>query len=277
MASNRMDKTKAIPGFQNPKCYARALGSCSRQIDNEHYISRSILERIPDPTVLTSKAVLVRNLSFQQQADVLEPIGVGNLTSKMLCKTHNNALSDYDAAGLAMYMALELLDLEPRIPIPNRFIKKIDGDAFERWMLKALVGGLYSGILRLPPGMSMKDVQPTLDFLHILYRGAPFPTGTGMFWIPPKPGTFTNPGLEPLQLAPVPNVDNTMVGAFRVFLFGLEFTLLRSSLSPGVPTVFDSAWFRPAGLKVEGLTTEIRFKWKTGPGSDEINLRRFPS
>ena len=193
----------------------------------------------------------------------------------MLCKFHNNALSSFDAAGLLLYLALESIDAEPRKPILNNTIREVDGDAFERWMLKAFIGGLYSGCFRLPPGMSMKNEPPTLEMLHILYRGAEFPAGTGMYWIPPEPGMATNPGTEPLQVAAVPDINNTMVGAFRVLFFGLEFTLLLLGLAPGVPTVFDTAWFRPSGLKVEGINTEIKFTWKNGPGSDRIELRRF--
>lgn len=275
MAKKSAARTESIPGFQNPACYARALADCSRQVDDEHYISRSILERIPDPENPASKAVLVRNLSFQKEGNVLQSIGVKSLSSKMLCKFHNNALSSFDAAGLSFYMALEALDAEPRKHAPSRIIKEVDGDAFERWMLKALIGGLYSGSFRLPSEMSMKDEQPTLEMLHILYRGAEFPPGTGLYWTPPSPGTATNPGREPLQVGAVPDINNTIVGAFRVFLFGLDFSLLLLGPAPGVPTIFDTACFRPSGLRVDGLKTEIKFKWKAGPGSDRIEIRRF--
>jgi len=276
VATCGQDKTKAIPGHQNPKCYARELEGCSLQTDGEHYISQAILERIPDRRVIKSKAVLVRNLSFQKQPDLLEAMGIGNLASKMLCKIHNNALSDYDAAFLALYEALDALDDEGREPVSDRSIRVIDGDAFERFMLKAFIGGLYSGNFRLPTGMTMKGEPPTLEMLHILYRGAEFPARTGMFWIPPKPGNPVTSDHMVLQVAPVPSVDNTMVGEFRVILFGFEFTLLMLGLAPSIPSVFDSASFRPAGIRVNGFETEIQFKWKNGPQSEEIVFESSP-
>jgi hypothetical protein len=272
--STQSDRAKPIPGYQNPECYARALGGCCRQVDGEHYVSKAILERIPDRTVKKNKAVLVQNLSFQKQTDAFQAMGVGSLTANVLCKVHNNGLSDYDAAGLAMYEAMDAIDDETRTPVAASAARIVDGDALERWMLKTVIGGYVSGNFRLPAGESMKGVEPPLEMLEILYRGRTFPAGQGMFWMP-SDGPVTTDDMV-FRVGPVPSTDNKTIGAFRVWFFGFEFNLLMAGLAPGVPTVYDEAAYRPAGLRVEGLKTRIRFDWKSGPGSDEIVFGRLP-
>ncbi len=72
-------------------------------------------------------------------------------------------------------------------------------------------------------------------------------------------------------------MDGKIVGAFQIFFFGFEFNLLFAGLAPGVPTVYDTATYRPAGIKVMGCRTEIRFDWKAGLGNEGIVFQRLPA
>jgi hypothetical protein len=46
-----------------------------------------------------------------------------------------------------------------------------------------------------------------------------------------------------------------------------------ANLKTGVPTMFDNAIYRPAGIRVAGSGTSIRLDWKDGARSDEIVFR----
>jgi hypothetical protein len=271
---NQSNDTKSIQGFGHPECYARELGGCCRQIDGEHYFSRAILKRIPEPNAETNK-VLVQNLSFQKEPNTLTPLGVSSLVCNMLCNVHNTELSEYDAAGMGMFEAMEAIDNESRTPNPVGSTLIVDGDAFERWLLKAFIGGAYSGTV-LVDGQSMKDTLPPLALLEILYRGAEFPAGQGLFWLSPEPGkTIVTDNLI-LKPYPIPSMDGKEVGAYSVYFFGFEFTLLMDGLAPGVLTLFDEGSYRPAGFEVVGCHTKIQFSWKNGPASPAISFFRLP-
>ncbi len=238
-------------------------------------MSKAILERIYDRTVKKNKSVLVQNLSFQEQTDVLQAMGVGSLTANILCKVHNNRLSHYDAAGLAMYEAMDAIDDETRNPVMGDATRIVDGDALERWMLKTFIGGYVSGNFRLPADDSMKGLlePPPLEMLKILYEDRSFPAGQGLFWMPPDGPITTNDMV--FRVGPVPSIDNSIIGAFRVWFFGFEFNLLMAGPVPGVPTRYDQAAYRPSGLSVSGLNSRIRFEWTFGPGSNEIAFDRL--
>lgn len=268
------DRSQPVSGLKNPACYARALGGCCKQVVREHYISKGILKHIPDRKIPQSKSVLVQNLSFQEKPDSLQPIGVNNLIAKILCKVHNNLLSKYDAAGLLMYKAMDAIDDETRTPIRKTSVHIVNGDLLERWILKSFIGGLYGGSLRVPEGETMKGSQPPLEFLDILYRNASFPSGQGLFWIPPESGTPIATDNLVLRVGVLPSADGKVMGAFRTWFFGFEFNLLMATLAPTVPTIYDRASFRPAGIKIMGLHTQLQFDWASGPGSGEIILEQ---
>ena len=269
------DRSQPVLGYENPACYARALGGCCQQVDGEHYISKAILEHIPDREIPKSKSVLVQNLSFQKQPDSLQHIRVNSLTANILCKVHNNLLSKYDAEGLLMYKVMDAIDDETRTPIRKTSVHIVNGDLLERWMLKSFIGGLYGASLRVPEGETTKGSQPPLEFLDILYRGASFPSGQGLFWMPPESGTPIATDNLVLRVGVLPSADGKVMGAFRTWFFGFEFNLLMATLAPTVPTIYDRASFRPAGIKIMGLHTQLQFGWASGPGSGDIILQRY--
>jgi hypothetical protein len=150
--------------FQNPDCYARELGGCSTQINREHYVSEGILELIEEPDGTRSRTVRSYGLSFL--AGESRILGVAGLTAKILCKTHNEALSPFDSAGKAFYCAVDRLNASTAPAAPAEVLT-VSGDDLERWMLKTLCGGLYSGNFMVKPGEGMKDVAPPRAWLGL--------------------------------------------------------------------------------------------------------------
>jgi hypothetical protein len=202
----------------------------------------------------------------------------------MLCHVHNNLLSPYDSAGMAMYEAMDTIDDESRNPNPNGSIHTVVGDDLERWILKAFIGGAYSGNVLVSTGhstedhhpirLSMKDRLHPLPLLEILYRGADFPAGQGLFYLPAAPGRTVTSDHLVLKPAPIISMDGRNVGAYSVHFFGFEFTLLMDGLAPGVGHPFSIAAYRPAGFEVLGCTTKIQFKWRDGPQSPVVTFLR---
>jgi len=172
------NRTKTVPGFANPKCYARALKGCSVQMSGENAISKAILKRI-NQEYTESPGVEIKNMAFQPK-DTPQSFGVGSLESKILYMHHNNSLSHLDSEALAAFDAFEIMFYAAAgsRPAPKR-VYNVDGDVFERWMLKVVCGTLYGGTMRAER-FEVKDVEPPLDWLQTLY-GQPFPGGLGLY------------------------------------------------------------------------------------------------
>src|SRR5437870_1394313 len=137
-------------GLQHPECYARGLGGCSQEMSGEHYVSKSILELVENRAGKKSKSVRVTGLSFQQPG-ALQQLGISSLVGNILCKTHNSLLSPLDIAGKAIFTAMDgLNDGAADQSLPERVLP-VSGEGLERWVLKCMCGGLYSGAFKVGP------------------------------------------------------------------------------------------------------------------------------
>jgi hypothetical protein len=238
----------------------------------EHYVSEGILELIEQGSGKVSRSVRAFGLAFQKPK-AIQQIGVASLTARILCKTHNGMLGPYDAAGKAMFLAMEALNEAAGHPqTPHRTIR-VDGDGLERWMLKVFFGGLYSGNFLIAPAENMKSECPPLDLLGVLFKGAPFPHNQGLYWMPPKQGAKLTTDPQILRVAPLLAQGGQEVGGLCVWLFGFEFCLLTAGIAPGVSTAFDDAVYRPAGMRAIGSNATITFDWQGGAQSPEVELR----
>ena len=101
------NRTKPIPGYSNPSCYARALAGCSTQMTGEHTVSKAILKRI-NQEFTESPEVQIKNLAFQPK-DTPQSFSVGSLESKILCAHHNHRLSHLDGKALTAFKAFEIM------------------------------------------------------------------------------------------------------------------------------------------------------------------------
>jgi hypothetical protein len=115
-------------------CWAKAISGCSAVQSREHYISKSLFD-----------GSLIRIQGFRWCKDEEVEIGIGAAASKILCKTHNERLSDLDmAAGYSFACFRKIMTLEntrktmaPRLWSVQRH--QINGRLLERWFLKTLI------------------------------------------------------------------------------------------------------------------------------------------
>ena len=183
--------------FGHPQCYAWELGDCSTGISKEHYVSAVVLRGVSlgKPTVMGIGRLLHGNqqralrlggrvawrLPWRADRPRPEPLlptawyvgreGDRSLVAKVLCEKHNAALSIFDGAGSTLFSGMDRIDSAAGRAgeQPETFV--VNGDHLERWMLKMLCGGLYSGTMQVRGG-SMKDVCPPGEWLNVLFRGA---------------------------------------------------------------------------------------------------------
>jgi hypothetical protein len=241
-------------------------------MSGEHYVSKSVLELVLGRFGEVNKSVLVSGLSFQQQG-ALQQLGISSLVGNILCATHNSLLSPLDVAGKAMFWAMDgMNDAAAEPALPGR-VMCVDGDALERWVLKSMVGGLYSGAFRVSPTETMKGVSPPVSWLQVLFNGAEFPRGQGLYYLPRKRDEVIVADQYVLRFEPLGSRDGGVIGGIRLWFFGFEFALLMGTLAPGIPTMFDGALYRPAGLRTVGSGTRVRIDWKGGAGSEEAVFR----
>jgi hypothetical protein len=251
--------------FSHPQCYARALRDCSGQISREHYVSAVVLRGVS----LGEPTVLVQNLSFQQPGTV-ESKGISGLVAKVLCEKHNSALSGFDVAGNSLFAGMDGIDSTAgKAGVPaEAFV--VNGDHLERWMLKILCGGLYSGTMPMPEG-SMKGVCPPVVWLNVLFRGADLPPGQGLYFRAGTPGEVFSTEPAILKMAVVVDNDNVVIG-FRMWVFNFEYLLVLAHLPPTLPPMLDHSHYRPAGLVVDGSAKSISFEWGQPSGSREVRV-----
>lgn len=118
------------------KCWAKTLGGCSNIQSREHYLSQGLWE---DDTIT------VKGLWEEERT-----VGLSSLTTKNLCKTHNELLSPLDSEAKRIFQTIsELYRLQDvRLKLkPRKFwtVKRyqVSGSLFERWAAKFIVGVFY--------------------------------------------------------------------------------------------------------------------------------------
>ena len=115
------------------RCWASVLGQCSSKMSNEHLVSKSLFD-----------GGVVKVQGFPWCRDSPKTIGLASLTAKVLCKAHNETISDVDTAGASAFKAFRAMTLtrnqRKKMQRGSWTVKKygIDGPLLERWFLTQL-------------------------------------------------------------------------------------------------------------------------------------------
>jgi hypothetical protein len=126
--------------FSHPGCYLRGTCDCSQDISREHYVSASLLRQIGSAITIFGAPWLA--------AGETKSFAIDNLTSKILCRRHNEALSplDQEAGNFFRSLAQALADLERNSTSRKPNFHLASGTALELWMLKVACGVYFSAI-----------------------------------------------------------------------------------------------------------------------------------
>ncbi len=155
------------------------LGGCGRKITREHFVSRNILER------LTTKTLKFEGAGhFFGGKDVVE-IGIDAFSARVLCDTHNSALSDLDDAAGRAFTTIEALsrDFKNANSLKKDSFYLASGLDIERWLLKVYCGLVAAGKIR---GLSERVLQRSELDVSLLYALA------GLRHLPPPLGFYTH-------------------------------------------------------------------------------------
>lgn len=127
----------------NKKCFAESLGDCDGRITREHYISKSVLE-ILQPSGGTMQVVGAPWIPPGEA----KTVSTASMTSKILCKEHNEGLGDLDAAAAGFFGAVmdALRAGSTGDPPVSQINLKHNIRLLSLWMLKLGCGGIASGI-----------------------------------------------------------------------------------------------------------------------------------
>ena len=104
------------------------------------------------------------------------------LESNILCKPHNEALSELDATAKKFFLSIDRIDKSyGRVHEPDKNMGfRFNGNDIERWMLKVLCGVVYSGNSASQLGR-ITAWKPNLQWLQILFGEARFPKHWGLY------------------------------------------------------------------------------------------------
>jgi len=140
-------------------------------LSREHFISHGILK------VLSHDGLVEIDGFNWQEEKATQELPTPTLASRMLCKRHNEALSGLDAMALRFF---QRLDNAIRQTERRDCVFLLDGTDFERWMLKTLCGGVFSGNAHTRDAST--DWRPSLQWLNILFGGELFPGRWGFYY-----------------------------------------------------------------------------------------------
>ena len=246
--------------ISNDRCYANSLDNCTREISGEHWISANLL-RIINPT----GNVTVGGAPWQKEGET-KSISIRSLQSKVLCTQHNAALSPLDAIGGRFFGAFPSSKQSKPVSSVNLYC----GIDFERWMLKVLCGGVFSGVLQ-PAGGPLKNWRPPRTWLEYVFGETPFSPPLGLYFCQ-KPGDRVA-GANSVSIA-LMAADSEPYG-LSLHVHGLLFVLTTIPLNLNSGKMLEwGAIYRPSTLSISGSDCSIVliFDWGAEHQGGEVKV-----
>ena len=175
---NLLKPTKILTDHSNDKCYAKGTRNCSAKISGEHFISNNILKDLE-----LNKKVKIVGLPWQEK-DTFNLLSRSSLVSNILCTTHNEFLSPFDAEMGRLFRIIIQFDEDFNAANPKDDLSVFCGEDLEKWMLKTACAFIASNQICLD-GVK-KDCVLKDEYVDILYNDKPFPDNWGMYFKIPE-------------------------------------------------------------------------------------------
>src|SRR2546422_510413 len=126
--------------FRHRDCYAGPLWGCSAKLSGEHGIGSAVLK------VVASRRNNIGITNHPWQLPGRQVVSITKLRAKVLCVTHNEALSGLDEEMARLVRVLFGMGTVLTARDENgRTVHLFSGDDIERWLLKALCASIKSG------------------------------------------------------------------------------------------------------------------------------------
>jgi hypothetical protein len=159
--------------------------------------------------------------------------------------------------------------------LPENLPLEIDGNSFERVLLKIFWGGLASGNLRGPGGI-LFGTDVDLPILKILFGEKDFPRSTGLFLL----GQLNEPWLVERHIEVAAVVAAGQPVAVIVNIAPLRFALTVTPEGKSVPILAGKSFFRPATITIlgpNGVSHKISFRWNGHSDNQDLVLNYLDS
>jgi hypothetical protein len=234
----------------NRSCFLKGHGACRGRISAEHYFSEAVLREIGD-----GKSLNMGGLKWQPKG-TFQSIGIGSLTSRVLCEKHNAGLSPLDQVAANLVRTFNAIDKRPSDLPP---LISFSGPDIERWFLKVLCGLAAANQLN---ASTIPDAWKTL-----LVGGAWAP-GTGLFI-----ATEHGPHILAKEVFLETKIDRT-TGTIALVQFRLINVMFYLVLRP-VDRPKSLGMHRPRGIifQLDDIEKRVEFLWKT-PTNDCVTYTR---
>ncbi|PGH59215.1 hypothetical protein CRT60_00860 [Azospirillum palustre] len=213
-------------------CYLHDLGSCHTALSSEHYISRGVLDAL-GPKIQVS--------GFPWLKGETKTVGIQSLTTNVLCRVHNSALSPLDQAATRFITAMKA------IGVGGNHHEVVSGHDIERWLLKSLVALTVSKNLMLE-GQRVETAGLPGDLPHLLEDPRSWAPGAGLWLVHREGDVF--PTTADIELRPLFDAETGAVKGADLRILGFSIVLLIDAYrrKPGSP--LEHAVYRPADFTV---------------------------
>ncbi len=224
-------------------------------MSREHFVSKTVLKRLEQLGGLGITGV---------PWTPPWPLRSNALTAKVLCISHNEALSALDAeAGLFFTTICDVVDYFRATGNEPRQSRVFSGDLLQRWMLKVLCGSVASNHARDASGNIISPRCPPSSWLRMLYGQQPFPRDTGLHLGMPDGSSVSAEPRVSFETLCGPLVGQ-IAGAILT-LSGPRFVLaMWGGARAGTPTAQDKALYRPKFLRLRhgDLSFQLDIEWQ---------------
>ena len=193
-------------------CWAAGHSACGGGQSGEHLVSKGVLNQA---------TIFVQGFSWCAEQE--KEIGVNTATANILCRHHNSRLSPLDDAATAAIRAFEA-DAPCAHP-------PINGQLFERWLLKTAINLNFEGSLYLGAGIAQSQLgQPSSELLDVVFGDKPFPDCMGAYFLFPRGEARYRGGESRIQ----PTIRQQHIGGvfFRLRGIDLFLSLFRGAIPP---------------------------------------------
>lgn len=246
-------------GLVTPKCYAAALGNCDgNPTTREHYVSESLLNRL-------GAKFFVEGVPW---LDSPRELTASTMVARVLCERHNSALWPLDTMIGNFYDVLAGAREGREVGV-----HLFEGEDFERWALKILLGRFASGNVRWYDGSKERPEIPLL-YLRILFGEEDMPDGCGFFYAGDPVDGLDSDGLNvAINTYPPQAIEPVRIFGITVNLLGFQFI---TSVTERLEVAKQRIWHRPGGFQFGNPERgRVSLRWKV-PSSINLILKMPP-
>jgi len=198
-------------------------------------------------------------------------LAIDNLTSKILCKRHNEALSPLDAEAGHFFRSLAkaLADLERTSTSRKPNFHLASGTALELWMLKVACGVYFS--IAAKDNVRLAETH-TIDLMKIsrAFCEGIWDDRGGLYFKGPYGSAMTT--AWSVVVSPLSDDTAKMFSGVRIALLGLELELLFDTTNAN-PGPWTAVTRRPSELIFENKNREHHLILTWPQGTPEASIR----